>query len=123
MLDAFKAAGAIAGLMKNKEALKAAGQRIKTRLAELRASGQAGGGAVRVTVDGRMTVLDVTIDPSMARHAFGSEADSRAAGQMIAEAVNDAIRQAQAMAQREMAKEASALGLPEIPGLDSLLGS
>ena len=34
MLDALKAAGAIAGLMKNKEALKGAGERIKARLAE-----------------------------------------------------------------------------------------
>ncbi len=123
MLDSFKAAGAIAGLMKNKEGLRQAGDRIKARLSQMRCTGQAGSGAVRVTVDGKMNVLDVAIDPSMARYAFGTEADSAAAGRLIAEATNDAIRQAQAVAQRELAKEAQALGLPEIPGLTSLLGS
>lgn len=124
MLDALKAAGAIAGLMKNADGLKAAGERIKARLGELRAIGQSGSGAVRVTVDGKMTVLDVAIDPSMAACAFGSPggADAAAAGRLIADAINDAIRQAQAMAQREIAREAQALGLPDIPGLGSLLG-
>jgi DNA-binding protein YbaB len=132
MLDAFKAAGAIAGLMRNKEVLSAAGERIKARLAELRAVGHAGcreggtgGDAIRVTVDGRMNVLDVSIDPSLARAALGEGRggadDAAAVGRLIAEAVNDAIRRAQALAQEELAREARALGLPDLPGLSSLL--
>lgn len=131
MLDAFKAAGAIAGLMRNKESLNAAGERIKARLGELRAvghagpgKGEAGGHAVRVTVDGRMNVLDVSIDPVLARAAIGGRegADEAAAvGRLVAEAVNDAIRRAQALAQEELSREARALGLPDLPGLSSLL--
>lgn len=127
MFDSLKAMGAIAGLMKNKDALKAAGERIQTRLAELRASGQAGGSAVRVIADGRMRIIEVNLDPALARHAVGADGPADAgiadlAGSLIAEAVNEAIRQAQIMAHREMQREAQALGLPDMPGLDKLFG-
>lgn len=122
MLDSLKAAGAIAGLMKNKEALRQAGERIKQRLAEVRAVGSAGGGAVSVTVNGQMKVLAVTLSPALAAN-LTADASTRALSEsLIAEAVNDALRQAQMLAQREIKKEADALGLPNIPGLESLLG-
>lgn len=122
MLDAFKAAGAVAGLMKNKEALRAAGERIKVRLAELRVAGTAGGGAVRATVSGDMRVLDITLEPALAAGLGGDDAARMYAQSLIAEAVNNALDQAKALAQREMAKEAEALGLGNIPGLEKLLG-
>jgi len=122
MFDSFKAAGAIAGLMKNKEGLKQAGERVKQRLGELRALGSAGGGAVSVTVNGQMNVLEVSLSPALAAN-LTSDVPSRAMAEtLIAEAVNDALRQAQQMAHREIKKEADALGLPNIPGLETLLG-
>jgi DNA-binding protein YbaB len=40
---------------------------------------------------------------------------------LIVEAVNNAMDIAKVMAQREIAKEAEALGLPNMPGLEGLL--
>lgn len=123
MFDSLKAAGAIAGLMKNKEGLKAAGDRIKTRLGEIRAGGGSGGGAVRATVSGDMRVIAITLDPPVCAGLGSGDEKSRAMVQgLIAEAVNNAMDIAKAMAQREIAKEAEALGLPGMPGIEGLLG-
>lgn len=122
MFDSLKAAGALAGLMKNKEALKAAGERIRVRLSELRAGGGSGGGAVRATVTGDMKIVSVTLEPAVcAGLASGDAAQREMVQSLIAEAVNNAMDIAKAMAQREIAKEAEALGLPNMPGLEGLL--
>jgi nucleoid-associated protein EbfC len=123
VFDAFKTAGALAGLMKNKEGLKQAGDRIKQRLGELRAVGSAGGGAVSVTVSGQMKVLQVTLSPALAANLTTDTSSRAMAESLIAEAVNDALAQAQQAAHREIKKEADALGLPSIPGLETLLGA
>ncbi|HYE02370.1 MAG TPA: YbaB/EbfC family nucleoid-associated protein [Phycisphaerales bacterium] len=122
MFDNLKAMGALAGLMKNKDGLRAAGERVKRRLTEVRAAGQAGGGAVRVTTDGQMRVVEVVLDPALVRGLVGDPPGAAQAAELIRDAVNEALRQSQALAQREVAREAEALGLPEIPGLGSLLG-
>ena len=122
MLDAFKMAGTLAGLMKNKEAIKASADRVKARLAEIRSTASAGGGAVTVTVSGQMTVLSIELSPALTAHL--NDAQSKAMAEaLVAEAVNAALSQAQAKAQQEIAKEAQALGLPEIPGLQGMLGA
>jgi hypothetical protein len=121
MLDQLKMAGALAGLMKNKEGLRLAAERVRQRLGELRASGSAGGGAVYVTVSGRMEVLEVSLSPALAA-GLGDEPSRLAAQSLIAEATNQALRLARDMAQQEFIKEALAMGLPEIPGLERLLG-
>ena len=123
MFDSLKAAGALAGLMKNKDQIKQAGERIRTRLAELRAGGGSGGGAVRATVTGDMKVVSIALDPPVCMAlASGSEKDREQVQQLICEAVNNAMDIAKVMAQREVAKEAEALGLPNIPGMEGLLG-
>jgi DNA-binding protein YbaB len=122
VFDSLKAAGALASLMKNKEALKAAGERIKVRLAELRAGGGSGGGAVRATVTGDMKVVGVTLEPPVCMGlASGDPAQREMVQNLIVEAVNNAMDIAKVMAQREIAKEAEALGLPNMPGLEGLL--
>ena len=122
MLDSFKMAGALAGLMKNKEALKNAAERVKAKLGDARATGIAGGGAVSVTVSGQMKVVRVELSPALAQH-MGDLGSRTMAESLIAQAMNDALAQAQALAQKELAKEAEALGLPNMPGLEGLLGA
>lgn len=123
MLDALKAAGALAGLMKNKEALKSAGERIRARLSELRAGGGSGGGAVRATVSGDLKLVSLTMDPPVLAGLSSGDEKSRAMVEgLIVEAVNNAMDIARAMAQREIAREAEAMGLPNMPGLENLLG-
>lgn len=121
MLDSLKMAGTLAGLMKNKDGLKAAAERIKARLAEIRAAGGSGGGAVRATVSGDLKVISIEIDPA-AIVGFGDPSGKAMVQSLIAEAVNNAIDIAKAMAQREIAKEAELLGLPNMPALQGLLG-
>lgn len=123
MMDALKMAGALAGLMKNKEALQGAGERVKQRLSELRAGGGSGGGAVRATVSGDMRVISITMEPSVCMGlSSGRESDREYVQQLICEAVNNAMDIAKGMAQREIAKEAEALGLPNLPGMGGLSG-
>jgi DNA-binding protein YbaB len=123
MFDSLKAAGALASLMKNKEGLKQAGERIKQRLSELRAGGGSGGGAVRATMSGDMKLIDIHLDPPVCMALASNDQKSREqVQQLIVEAVNNASDIAKAMAQREMAKEAEGLGLGGMPGLENLLG-
>ena len=122
MLDSLKAAGALASLLKNKDALKQSGERIKQRLSELRAAGGSGGGAVRATVSGDMKLVSITLEPAVCI-GLTSEQSREQIQQLIVEAVNNATDIAKAMAQREIAKEAESLGLPNLPGLEGLLGA
>lgn len=121
MLDAMKMAGMVAGLMKNKDGLKAAGERIKARLAEIRADGASGGGAVRAVVSGDMKVIAITLEPA-AMAGLADPANKQMVESLIVEAVNNASDIAKAMAQREIAREAELLGLPNMPGLANMLG-
>lgn len=121
MFDSLKMAGALAGLMKNKDAIKSAMERTKVRLSELRAGGASGGGAVRATVSGDMKVVSVTLEPA-ALVGLNDPGSKAMVESLIAEAVNNAMDIAKAMAQREIAKEAEALGLPNMPGMEGLLG-
>ncbi len=123
MFDALKTAGALASLMKNKDQLKAAGDRVRQRLGEIRAAGGSGGGAVRAMVSGDMRVVSVTLEPAVCMGlTSGREQDREQVQMLIVEAVNNAMDIAKAMAQREIAKEAEAMGLPNMPGMEGLLG-
>ncbi len=121
MFEQLKVAGALAGLLKNKEGLKAAGERIRKRLTEVRAGGAAGGGAVRAIATGELRIESIHIEPAVAA-GLADDASRAYAQQLIAEAVNSALEQAKAIAQREAAKEAEALGLPGMDGMAGLLG-
>jgi hypothetical protein len=116
MFDSFKQMGALAGLLKNREALQEAGERVRARLAELEVTGRAGGGAVRATVNGQMRVLRVEFDPSLAAGLGADETSKAMAEGLVADAVNEALRLAQDAAQAEITREAEALGLGDMAG-------
>src|SRR2546427_11722947 len=99
MFDALRAAGSVAGLLKNKEALAAAGERIKRRLGEVRAQGASGGGAVRATASGDMRLIALAFDPAVLAGLSPTDPSSREmAERLIVEAVNNAMDMAKAMA-------------------------
>jgi nucleoid-associated protein EbfC len=115
MFDKFKAMSAMASLMQNKDKLKAAGQRIKEQSQEVRATGESGGGAVRVTVNGQMKVLSVELAPALISGMAADDQTRDLAGSLIAEAVNNASALAQAQVKSILEKEARELGLPDLP--------
>ena len=116
MFDKIKAMGAMAALLKDKERLRESAQRIKLRAAEVRAEGEAGGGAVRATVDGTMKVLKVEMQPALVAGMAADEKTRELAGTLIADAVNAAGKTAQEAMKVIMAKEAKEMGLPDLPG-------
>lgn len=121
MFDQFKAMGALAGLMKNREKIKEAGERMQRTLEAARIVGQSGAGLVRVEVTGRLRVENIEIDPSVARN-MGDEEGRRQAQILIAEATNDALRAAEGVIQQETQRMARELGVEDMPGMDKLAG-
>lgn len=123
MFDQLKAMQSVASLLKNKDQLAAAGERIKARTDALRVTGEAGGGACRATVTGRMTVVDLTLDPALLSGMAVDEKTRELATNLIKDAVNDALEKAQEQVKSMIAKEAEALGLPGVSDqLSGLLG-
>jgi len=118
MFENLKAAGALANLMRNKDGLQSAVKRVQDGLEAKRIMCESGGGAVKVTVNGRMKVIDVSIDPALYKSSDGASLSM--ANQIVVDAMNKAISQAQQVAAKEISREAEAMGLPT-GGLEKLL--
>lgn len=124
MLDNMKMLGALAGLMKNKDKLREAGERIRAKMEATRVTGEAGGGAARATVSGTMKVIDVTLTPALVRGMAGDTQTHELASGLIAEAVNNGLREAQVRLKAAIDEESKALGLEGvIPDLAKMLGA
>lgn len=122
MFDKIKAMGQMAALLKDKDKIKETAARVKARAAEVRAVGESGAGAVRVTADGQMRVLRVEMQPALVAGMAADERTRELAGTLIADAVNEALRSAQASMKTVIEREAKELGLPDLPGeLGSML--
>ncbi|TVQ31582.1 MAG: hypothetical protein EA376_08925 [Phycisphaeraceae bacterium] len=122
MFDQMKSMGAIAGLLRDKERLRETVERVKENLDRSRVVGEAGGGAVVVTVTGRAKVISVEFSPALCA-GMASDDESRAlAESLMAEATNEALEKAQAVMREEFAGAARELGLPDMPGLSGMEG-
>lgn len=120
MFDKFKQAAAFADLMRNKEKIKEAGDRVKQKMEETRVYGQGGSGAARATVSGTMRVIDIELSPGLIAGMAMDEKTRALAGNIISEAVNDGLRQAQLKLKEALDEEARGLGLDGLPGLPGL---
>ncbi len=120
MFDSIKSLGALAGLMQNKDKIRAAAARFRDRLDQISVTGSAGGGAVRVTVSGKLRVAGVHLDPALIAGLQAGEGGRAMAQALIQDAVNDALTRAQTLVHEEADRQARELGLPGLPGLDSL---
>jgi len=121
MLDKLKAMQALGSLMKNKEQLAEAGERIKSKMDAMRIEGQAGGGACRAIVNGKMKLIDLALDPALLSGMAVDEKTRDLATTLIKDAINDATENAQKQVQQLIAREADELGLgdmaPQLTGL------
>ncbi|MEO0482804.1 MAG: YbaB/EbfC family nucleoid-associated protein [Planctomycetota bacterium] len=117
MFGNLKAMGALAGLMQDKQKLTDAAERLKNEAEAMRAPGESGGGAVRVIADGKMRILEVTVSPAAAG-AVADETSRAQVEQMIAEATNAALAEAQRRMRLVVEREARELGLEDM--LDKL---
>jgi nucleoid-associated protein EbfC len=98
------------GMNKMLRKMQADMARMQAELQERTVEGTAGGGSVRVRVSGGLEVRGVEIDPA----AIDPE-DPAFLADLVAAAVNDGLRRAQAMMAEEMAKITGGLRLPGMP--------
>ena len=99
----------LAGLMKQAQAVQENMKKAQEAIAALEVEGQSGAGMVKVLMTGRHDVKRVTIDPSL----LGEDKDMLE--DLVAAAINDAVRKVDAASQEKMSGLSAGLGLP--PGL------
>ena len=104
--------GNLAGLLKSAKEIQAQMAKIQEELASRRYEGDAGGGMVRATVDGKSTLVDIKIDPQAVNDV-----------ELLEDLVRAAVCAATAKSQEAMKSELAGLtGGLNIPGMTEMLG-
>jgi len=98
--------GGMAGLMKQAQEMQEKMQKMQEELMQAEVTGQAGAGLVRVVMNGRHDVKRVSLDDSLLQE------DKEILEDLIAAAVNDAVRKIEANNQQKMASMTAGLPLP-----------
>lgn len=98
--------GGLGGLMKQAQKMQENMQKAQEELGNMEITGQAGGGMVSVVMTGRHDVRRVSIDQSL------MEEDKEMIEDLLAAAVNDAVRNVERLSQEKMAGMTSGMGLP-----------
>jgi DNA-binding YbaB/EbfC family protein len=101
--------GQLAGLMKQAQQMQETMRKMQEQLATIEIEGQSGAGVVKVVMTCRYDVKRVVIDPSLLAD------DKEMLEDLVAAAVNDAVRRVEATVQEKMAGVTSGLPLP--PGM------
>jgi hypothetical protein len=105
----MKKVGGLGQMMKQAQKMQAQILKIQEEMASRTVEASAGGGMVTVTANGKQEVLSVRIEPQVV-----DPEDVEMLQDLVAAAVNEALKKAQEMVAEEMAKVTG--GLP-IPGL------
>ena len=98
--------GGIGNLLKQAQEMQANMQKMQEEMANMEVEGQSGGGMVKVTMTGRHDVKRVFIDPSLLND------DKDMLEDLIAAAVNDAVRHVEKMTQERVSGMTGGMGLP-----------
>ena len=100
--------GGLGGLMKQAQLMQENMKKAQEQLATVEVEGQSGGGMVKVVMTCRNDVKRVSIDPSVMD-------DKEMLEDLLAAAVNDAVRKAETTTQEKMGGLTSGMQLP--PGM------
>jgi DNA-binding YbaB/EbfC family protein len=98
-----KGIGGMGNLLKQAQEMQSRMAKIQEELAQKTVDGSAGGGMVRVTVNGQLALTAIKIDPTV----INAE-EKEMLEDLVMAAINDGMRKARDMASSEMSK---------IPGL------
>ena len=101
--------GQLAGLMKQAQQVQDNMRRMQEQLAAIEVEGQSGAGLVKVVMTCKHDVKRVSIDPSLLAD------DKDMLEDLVAAAVNDAVRRVETTVQEKMAGVTAGLPLP--PGM------
>ncbi|HMT79195.1 MAG TPA: YbaB/EbfC family nucleoid-associated protein [Azonexus sp.] len=97
--------GGLAGLMKQAQAMQENMKKAQEQLTQIEVEGLAGAGMVKVVMNCAHEVRRVSIDPSVMD-------DREMLEDLVAAALNDAIRRGEEMSQEKMSGFTSGLNLP-----------
>ncbi|MFH1417310.1 MAG: YbaB/EbfC family nucleoid-associated protein [Planctomycetota bacterium] len=106
--------GNLAGMMKQAKEMQSKMKEMQESLADARYDADSGGGAVSVTVTGKLELVALKIDPAIVKSG-----DVEMLEDLIKSAVSAAQRKAADGVKEEMQKMTGGMNLP---GLDNLLG-
>jgi DNA-binding YbaB/EbfC family protein len=101
--------GGIGNLMRQAQQMQANLAKAQEELARMQVTGEAGGGMVRVEMNGKHEVRRVAIDPSVAGD------DRELLEDLVTAAINDAVRKVEATSQQRLAGLMGGMQLP--PGM------
>ena len=101
--------GGLGGLMKQAQQMQANMKKAQAELATIEVEGQAGSGMVKVTMTCAHDVRRVSLDDSLLCD------DKEMLEDLIAAAMNDAVKQAAAVSQQKMSGFTAGMNLP--PGM------
>jgi len=101
--------GGLGNLMKQAQLMQENMKKLQEQLAVTEVEGQAASGKIKVVMTGRHEVKRVNIDPALMTD------DREMLEDLVAVAVNDAVKRVEALTQEKMASATAGLPLP--PGM------
>jgi nucleoid-associated protein EbfC len=111
----FDKLGQMAGLLRQLPKLREEMDKFQQRVGQITAEGDAGGGMVRVRVNGKMEILGCTLSDEVMRLN-----DREMLEDLIRAAANQALTKVRQQVAEETTKMASGLGLPPGSGLPGM---
>ena len=103
----MKKAGGLGQMMKQAQKMQAKIMKIQEEMGEQSVEASAGGGMVTVTANGKQEILSIRIEPEVV-----DPEDVEMLQDLVAAAVNEALKKAQEMMAEEMAKVTGGMQLP-----------
>jgi hypothetical protein len=98
--------GGLGNIMKQAQQMQENMQKMQAKLAEIEVEGQSGAGLVKVVMNCRHDVKRVSIDASLLSD------DKDMLEDLVAAAMNDAVRRVESTTQEKMAGVTAGMGLP-----------
>ncbi|MCI0378827.1 MAG: YbaB/EbfC family nucleoid-associated protein [Gemmataceae bacterium] len=111
----FKEIGQMMGMLKNLPKIREEMGKLQEKMGHITAEGDAGGGMVKVIVNGHMEVQKIILSDEAAKLN-----DKELLEDLVAAAVNQGLKKAKQAVAEETSKMATGLGLPagmNLPGL------
>ncbi len=103
----MKKGGGLGQMMKQAQKMQAQIMKIQEEMGQRSVEAAAGGGMVTVTANGKQEILSIRIEPEVV-----DPKDVEMLQDLVAAAVNEALKKAQEMVAEEMAKVTGGMQLP-----------
>jgi DNA-binding YbaB/EbfC family protein len=103
----MKKGGGLGQMMKQAQKMQAKIMKIQEEMGERSVEASAGGGMVTVTANGKQEILSIRIEPEVV-----DPEDVEMLQDLVAAAVNEALKKAQEMMAEEMAKVTGGMNIP-----------